>query len=93
LHNVQQFVTNVSQQPSATILLVFGLAFAGAISLFWVQRVLSRVDHVLRFVLFILFVGALVSTVLYFVWPLSLVVALIFLLMGLFVAVQMERVR
>ncbi|MEO8953565.1 MAG: serine/threonine-protein kinase [Ktedonobacteraceae bacterium] len=93
LHNVQQFVTNVSQQPSATILLVFGLAFAGAISLFWVQRVLSRVDHVLRFVLFILFVGALVSTVLYFVWPLSLAVALIFLLMGLFVAIQMERVR
>lgn len=93
LSNVQQFIANVSQQPSATILLVFGLAFAGAISLFWIQRAISRVDHVLRFVLFILFAGALVSTALYFVWPLSLVVALLFLLMGLFVAVQMERVR
>jgi hypothetical protein len=44
-------------------------------------------------VLFILFAGALASTVLYFVWPISLVVALIFLLVGLFVAIQMERVR
>jgi len=93
LNNVQQFVANLSQQPSATLLLVFGLAFAGAISLFWVQRAISRVDHVLRFVLFILFAGALASTVLYFVWSISLVVALIFLLMGLFVAIQMERVR
>ncbi len=93
LNDVQQFVANVSQRPSATLLLVFGLAFAGAISLFWIQRATSRVDHVLRFVLFILFAGALASTVLYFVWPLSLIVALIFLLMGLFVAIQMERVR
>jgi hypothetical protein len=93
LTNVQQFIAKVSQPPSATLLLVFGLAFAGAISLFWIQRAISRVDHVLRFVLFVLFAGALASTVLSFVWPLSLVVALIFLQMGLFVAIQMERVR
>ncbi len=93
LSNVQQFVANVSQPPSATLLLIFGLAFAGVISLLWVQRAVSRVDHVLRFVLIILFIGALVGTALNFVWPLSLVVALTFLQMGLFVAIQMERVR
>jgi hypothetical protein len=91
--NVQQTLANLSRQPSATILLVFGLAFAGTLSLFWLQRASSRVDHVLRFVLLALFGFAIVGVLLQFIWPVWLVVSLILLLMGFFVAVQMERVR
>ena len=91
--NFQLFISSLSQQPSATILLVFGLAFVGIISLSWLQRTPQRVDHVLRFVLFILFVGALWFTFLQLFWHTALIIALIFLLMGLFVAIQMERVR
>lgn len=91
--NVQQLLTNLSQRPSSTILLVFGLAFAGTFSLFWLQRASSRVDHVLRFVLLLLFGFAILGVLLQFIWPVWLVVALILLVMGFFVAVQMERVR
>jgi len=91
--NLQQFIASLAQQPSTTILLVFGLAFAGAISLSWLQRTPNRVDHVLRFVLFILFVGTLVGTFLHLFWPPALIITLILMLMGLFVAIQMERVR
>ena len=91
--NLQQALVNLSQPSSATALLVFGLAFAGTLSLFWLRRAASNVDHVLRFVLFILFVGAMLSVLLQFIWSVWLIVALILLLIGFLVAIQMERVR
>ena len=91
--NLQQFIASLTQEPSATILLIFGLAFAGAISLSWLSRTPRSIDHVLRFVLVILFAGALIGTFLHLFWPPALLIALILMLMGLFVAIQMERVR
>ena len=91
--NLSLFIGSLAQQPSATILLVFGLAFVGVISLSWLQRTPQRVDHVLRFVLFTFFVGALLCAFLQLFWHGALILALILMLMGLFVAIQMERVR
>jgi len=93
LTNIQQFMGNLLQGNVPNILLFFALLASAALSLLWLRRTPTRVDHALRFVLIISFAGAIFFLLLQHLWQPALLVALVMLIEGVFVAMQMERVR
>lgn len=80
--------------PPATLLFL-GLVAASILSLLWLKRAVSstRIDHLLRFVLIIFFGCTIACALLLFLWLSLLPLAFIMLTGGIFVAIQMERVR
>jgi serine/threonine protein kinase len=77
------------------LLLFLGLVAVGLLSFLWLKRAVSsiRVDRLLRFVLIIFFGGTIACALLHFLWLSVLPFAFIMLMGGIFVAIQMERVR
>ena len=95
LSRLQQFTDTFLSGNGPQLLLFAGLIMATGISLLWLRRTppSPRLDAVLLFVLFMFFAGALLCVFLHYIWPVLLLAALLMLIHGIFVAIQMERVR
>jgi hypothetical protein len=80
--------------PPVTLLFL-GLVAASILSFLWLKRAVSstRIDRLLRFVLIIFFGFTIACALLHFLWLSVLPLAFIMLMEGIFVAIQMERVR
>jgi tRNA A-37 threonylcarbamoyl transferase component Bud32/multisubunit Na+/H+ antiporter MnhG subunit len=89
---VQQGTAKFLRLVAPGILLFFSVSSAALIALIWLKRTPTR-DRLLRLVLFVSFAGAIACMLLQYVRPTLLLVAFILLVQGMFIAIQMERVR
>jgi serine/threonine protein kinase len=92
IEGVQQATARFFQFVAPGVLLLLSVIGAAMLALLWLKRTPAR-DRLLRVVLFVSFVGAIGCVLLHYARPALLPVALILLVQGLFIAVQMERVR
>jgi serine/threonine protein kinase len=93
--NIQQAGGSIFQGDMAGILSSLGLLAAAGISLLWLKRAAApgRVDYLVRYTLLILFAGSIACILLQSAWAVLLPVACILLILGQFVALQMELVK
>lgn len=92
---IQQAGGSIFQGDMAGILSSLGLLAAAGISLLWLKRAAApgRVDYLVRYTLLLIFAGGIACILLQSAWAVLLPVACILLILGQFVALQMEQVR